>query len=75
MFQPTLGGINPPTTVPKEERNKTILIHLHEMERIIRTLRSIVTKADEALNKIDVQSHLFEIENEIVELETLVEEV
>jgi len=56
-----------------KEIKKAILLHLDEMENIIKLLKEMTQRAEDLINKTDIQSHLFEIEHEIIGLETLVE--
>ena len=53
--------------------NEEALSHLDKMEKILKDLKNIVHEAEQYLNRRDIQEHLFDIEQEIVTLETLIE--
>ncbi len=56
-----------------DETKELIIKHLSDMEDIIKKLKTITQEAEDSINSVEIQSHLFEIEHEIVGLEVLVE--
>ena len=53
--------------------NEVALSHLNKMEEILKNLKIIVHESEQYLDRRDIQEHLFDIEQEIVTLETIIE--